>query len=248
MAAISPLVEARNLSAGYGSMAVVHDVDLAVPAGQVAALVGPNGAGKSTTLLTLAGALRPLGGEVLVEGRSTTAPLHDRAGAGLAFVPEQRSVIMELTATENLRLGRVEPAAALELFPELEPLLPRRAGLLSGGEQQMLSLARALARRPIVLIADELSLGLAPLIVQRLLRAVREAAEQRGVGVLLVEQHVHLALEIADEVYVMRRGHIAYRGSPDALRSDAGALEDAYFTDGDAPEKEESNGDIAHGA
>jgi branched-chain amino acid transport system ATP-binding protein len=246
MAAISPLVEARNLSAGYGSMAVVHDVDLAVPAGQVAALVGPNGAGKSTTLLTLAGALRPLGGEVLVEGRSTTAPLHDRAGAGLAFVPEQRSVIMELTAADNLRLGRVEPGAALDLFPELEPLLPRKAGLLSGGEQQMLSLARALARRPKVLIADELSLGLAPLIVQRLLRAVREAA-QRGVGVLLVEQHVHLALEIADQVHVMRRGHIAYRGSPDELRRNAGVLEDAYFTDGEAPEKEESNGDIAHG-
>jgi branched-chain amino acid transport system ATP-binding protein len=248
MAAVPPLVEARNLSAGYGSMAVVHDVDLAVAAGQVTALVGPNGAGKSTTLLTLAGVLRPLAGEVVVEGRSTTAPLHERADAGLAFVPEQRSVIMELTAAENLRLGRIDPGAALELFPELEPLLPRKAGLLSGGEQQMLSLARALARRPKVLIADELSLGLAPLIVQRLLRAVREAAQQRGVGVLLVEQHVHLALEVADQVHVMRRGRLAYSGSPDQLQRDAGAIEDAYFADGDTHEKEESNGDIARRA
>jgi branched-chain amino acid transport system ATP-binding protein len=233
-----PLLEARKLSAGYGSMAVVHEIDLAVRAGEISVLVGPNGAGKSTTLLTLAGALAPLGGEVLVEGRPTNAPLHTRAAAGLAFVPEHRSIVMELTTAENLRVARVDPADALELFPELEPLLRRKAGLLSGGEQQMLSLGRALARRPTVLIADELSLGLAPMIVRRLLDAVRTAAAERGIGVLLVEQHVHLALEIADHAHVMRRGVLAYSGTPEELRADAGALEDAYFANGAEPADE----------
>lgn len=224
-----PLIEARDLHAGYGAMAVVRGIDLYVAPGEVVTLVGPNGAGKSTTLLTLAGALSPISGTLLVDGIPSIEPLHARAEKGLAFVPEQRSVIMELTTAENLRVARVDPAAAFELFPELEPLLRRKAGLLSGGEQQMLSLARALARRPRLLIADELSLGLAPKAVQRLLDAVKAAAKERGVGVLLVEQHVHLALEIADRVYVMRRGALAYSGEAAALLDDVDLLEDAYF-------------------
>jgi len=228
-AAAAPLVEARSLSAGHGAMAVVHDLDLSVRAGEVAVLVGPNGAGKSTTLMTLVGALKPLGGEVRVDGVRTTDPLHRRARAGLAFVPEQRSVVMELTTADNLRLARVESAAAVELFPELARLMGRKAGLLSGGEQQMLILARALARNPKVLIADELSLGLAPLVVQRLLDAVRRAAAERGVGVLLVEQHVHLALRIADRVHVMRRGRLTFTGTPADLQAHPTALDDAYF-------------------
>jgi branched-chain amino acid transport system ATP-binding protein len=226
---MTPLIEARGLSAGHGSMAVVHDLDLAVMPGEVATLVGPNGAGKSTTLLTLVGALAPLGGSVLFDGQPTTSPLHRRSQDGLAFVPEQRSVIMELTTAENLRLARVDTAAAIELFPELERLLTRKAGLLSGGEQQMLTLARALARKPKVLVADELSLGLAPLVVHRLLAAVRRAAEQDGVGVLLVEQHVHLALQIADQVHVMHRGRLTFSGTPTTLQATPTALEDAYF-------------------
>jgi branched-chain amino acid transport system ATP-binding protein len=226
---MAPLIEARRLSAGYGAVAVVHDIDLCVEAGRIVVLVGPNGAGKSTTLLTLAGALRPLGGEVLVDGRPTKAPLHRRAADGLAFVPEQRSVIRELTTAENLRVAGVDSGAALELFPALEPLLRRKAGLLSGGEQQMLTLARALARNPKVLVADELSLGLAPLVVERLLETVQRAARERGIGVLLVEQHVQLALGIADEVHVMRRGELVYRGTPAELRANPSALDDAYF-------------------
>jgi branched-chain amino acid transport system ATP-binding protein len=229
MSDANALIEARGVSAGYGSVAVVRNLDLTVNAGEVTTLLGPNGAGKSTTLLTLVGALAPLAGEVRFDGRPTTARLHVRAAAGLAFVPEQRSVIMDLTAADNLRLARVDAKAALEMFPELEPLLGRKAGLLSGGEQQMLTLARALARNPKVLVADELSLGLAPKVVQRLLDAVRRAAVERGVGVLLVEQHVHLALQVADSVYVMRRGEIAYSGPPGELRENLGALEDAYF-------------------
>ena len=133
---------------GYGSMAVVRDLDLHVDAGEVVALLGANGAGKTTTLLTLAGELPPLAGEVRLHGRPTTAPMHARCRDGLSFLTEERSVIMGLTVRENLRLADVAPAAAVELFPGLAPLMGRSAGLLSGGEQQMLSLARALGREP----------------------------------------------------------------------------------------------------
>lgn len=222
-------LEAVGLSAGYGAMAVVRELDLAVEPGEVGVLVGPNGAGKSTTLLTLAGALPALAGEVRIDGTATSAPLHARARAGLGFVPEQRSVIMELSGADNLRLAGVDPADAIALFPGLEHRLGPKAGLLSGGEQQMLTLARALARRPKVLIADELSLGLAPMVVTRLLDAVRQAASEQGVAVLIVEQHVHLALRIADRVHVMRRGRLIYSGPPSNLEAELGSLEDAYL-------------------
>lgn len=229
----TPLIEAVDLSAGYGSVAVIRHVDLAVRPGEISVLVGPNGAGKSTTMLTLSGMIRPMDGEVRIDGEPTTSPLHQRARQGLSFVPEQRSVIMELTTAENLRVARVDTADALDLFPELERLLGQKAGLLSGGEQQMLSLARALARKPKVLLADELSLGLAPLVVERLLTAVQQAAKDRDVAVLLVEQHVHLALAIADSVAVMRRGEIVFQGTPAAINDDPTLLERAYFSDSD---------------
>jgi branched-chain amino acid transport system ATP-binding protein len=224
---MTTLLEAKAVDAGYHGHPIVQGLDLRVDAGQVVALLGPNGAGKTTTLLTLAGELKPLGGEVWLDGRKTKAPLHIRARNGLAFVTEQRSVFSQLSTAENLRVGRCDGDRALELFPELEPLLRRRGGLLSGGEQQMLTLARALARRPRLLLADELSLGLAPLVVARLLRAVREAADEDGVGVLLVEQHVKQALRIADRVHVMRRGRIVLQGSVEDVRD---RLEDAYLT------------------
>jgi len=222
------LLEARGLSAGYGSLAAVRDLDLQLGRGEIVALLGPNGAGKTTTLRTLAGALRPLGGEVLLNGRPTRAPLHRRSRQGLAYVPEERSVFMSLTAAENLRVGDGRPERALELFPELRPHLKRRAGLLSGGQQQILTLARALASGPQVLLADELSLGLAPLIVARLLEAVREAAN-RGVGVLLVEQHAQQALAVADRVYVLQRGRIALEGPADEIRGRLDELEQTYL-------------------
>jgi len=227
---MSVLVEAEGLAAGYGSVVVVRDLDLRVRAGEVVALLGPNGAGKSTTLLTLSGALPPLGGAVRWNGAATKAALHARARQGLGLVTEERSVFMRLTARENLRVGCRDIAPALELFPELKPRLDVKAGLLSGGEQQMLTLARALARRPSLLLADELSLGLAPLVVNRLLSAVREAADD-GVGVLLVEQHVSKVLDIADRVYVLRRGRVELAGKADELRGRLAEIESSYLSD-----------------
>lgn len=233
------LLEARGLSCGYGGMSVVRDLDLPVVAGEVAALIGPNGAGKTTTLLTLAGALRPINGEVWWRGQPSNSAVHQRCREGLSYVTEERSVIMKLTAKENLRLAGVSVPAATALFPELEPLLKRPAGLLSGGEQQMLTVARALGRNPTTMLLDELSLGLAPIIVQRLLMAVRAASKERGVGVLLVEQHVRQALEVADRVYVMQRGRIALSGSVQEVRGQLSEIEAAYLTPG-------RNGDQAH--
>jgi branched-chain amino acid transport system ATP-binding protein len=214
---MSALLEARGLAAGYHGHPVVNDLDLTVAAGEVVALLGPNGAGKTTTLMTLAGHLRPIGGEVLRKGEPTTAPLFRRARGGLALVTEERSVFMRLTTADNLRVGGGDVAQALELFPELQPLMKRLAGQLSGGEQQMLTLARALSRNPDLVIADELSLGLAPLIVTRLWQALRKAADERGVGVLIVEQHIHQAMRYADRIYVLRRGAVVLSGTVDEV-------------------------------
>ena len=224
-----PLLEARGLAAGYNGVPVVRDVDLRVDRGEVVALLGPNGVGKTTTLLTLSGELSPIAGEVIWEGLGTKAPLYKRARQGLGLVTEDRSVFMGLSTADNIRLGRIPCARALAVFPELGALMRSRAGLLSGGEQQMLAIARALARDPKLLLVDELSLGLAPLIVQRLLRAVRHAASDRGIGVLFVEQHVPRALSVADRVYVMQRGKIALEGIAKEVARDLGHLRDIYL-------------------
>jgi branched-chain amino acid transport system ATP-binding protein len=223
-------LQAEGLSAGYGPQAVIHDIELAVHPGEVVGLLGANGAGKTTTLLTLAGELPPLAGRVLMNGAVTTAPLYRRARAGLTFVTEEKSVFMGLTARDNLRVADADLDSALTLFPELKKLLGVRAGLLSGGEQQMLTLARALSRQPRVLLADELSMGLAPLVVKRLLDAVVRAAKQMGTAVLLVEQHVRKALEHCDRAYVMHRGHIALSGSTAELLAQITEIEDHYLT------------------
>jgi branched-chain amino acid transport system ATP-binding protein len=220
------VLEARGVSAGYHGYPVVYDLELQVRAGEVVALLGPNGAGKSTTLLTLGGELSPLSGEVWLNGTATKAPTYKRAKRGLSLVTEDRSIFPDLTLLENLRVGRCDVGAALAIFPELRPLLKRRVGLMSGGEQQMLTVARAIARRPKVLLIDELSLGLAPLVVSRLLEVVCDAS-QNGVGVLLVEQHVGLVLEFADRVAVMARGRIVLSGSPSDVE---GGLEGAYLS------------------
>ena len=202
------VLEVRGLAAGYAGRPVVHDVDIEVGAGEVVSLLGSNGAGKTTTLLATAGELPAMRGEVVLNGAATSAPLHRRVRDGLGFVTEERSVFKGLSGRDNLRCGGVSPEEAIELFPELERVMDRRAGLMSGGEQQMLTLARALARKPRLLLADELSLGLAPLVVTRLLKAVRHAADEYGTGILMVEQHARKALRFADRVYVMRRGRI----------------------------------------
>jgi branched-chain amino acid transport system ATP-binding protein len=225
-----PVLAARALSAGYGPEPVVHDIDLEVFPGEVVALLGPNGAGKTTTLLALAGELQVHSGAVLIEGVPTESPLHVRARAGLAYVTEEKSVFMGLSARDNLRVAGVGAQDVLALFPELQPRLGVRAGLLSGGEQQMLTLGRALCRRPRILLADELSLGLGPLVVTRLLEAIRADAGERGTAVLLVEQHLRKALKFADRIYVMLRGRIALSGGAAEMAGRLDEIERTFAT------------------
>jgi branched-chain amino acid transport system ATP-binding protein len=222
-------MEVRGLKAGYGTVEVVHGLDLDVRAGEVVALFGPNGAGKTTTLLTLSGDLPALGGVVRWHGQATRAPLHLRARQGLGLVTEERSVFMRLTTLQNLKVSRGDADMALELFPELRSRLSLTAGMLSGGEQQMLSLARALCRRPRLLLVDELSFGLAPLAVTRLFQAVRAAANE-GVGVLMVEQHIKKVLPFVDRFYVLDRGQISMSGLATDFEKQMGAIEQSYLS------------------
>jgi branched-chain amino acid transport system ATP-binding protein len=229
---MSAILEAQGLTVGYGTLAVARELNLRVEPGRVTLILGPNGAGKTTTLITLAGALRPLSGEVRLAGERVTTPLHKRVQQGLAFVPDERGAITRLTVDENLRLGPGDPARAFELFPELKDHRKRRAGLLSGGQQKMLALALALSGKPRVLLCDELSLGLAPRLVDRLLDVARAAAGD-GVAVVLVEQHAHQALDIADDVVLLAHGRIEMSGPVSALRSDLDrVLAGGYLTTG----------------
>ncbi|MFI5953925.1 ABC transporter ATP-binding protein [Cryptosporangium sp. NPDC051539] len=230
------LIEAKGLTCGYGKLPVVRDLDLTVSAGEVVCLLGANGAGKTTTLLTIAGALPRLGGSVLVGGKPAPAAAHVVARRGLALVPEGRGLFYRLTVAENLRLrrhrrSRVSVDDVLAHFPVLTGLRGRRAGLLSGGEQQMLALAGALVADPDVILLDEMSLGLAPIIVERLLPIVRTIADERGMGVLLVEQHILAALTVADRGYVMAHGSVVAEGTAADLRRDAELLEASYLGD-----------------
>ncbi len=222
------MLAARNVSAGYHGVPVVHHLELEVRAGEVVLLAGPNGAGKTTTMMTLAGALRPLGGSTEFAGAVTTLPMHRRVRLGLGVVTERRSIFSRLTVAENLRLGRGAPEAALAHFPELRARLNIRAGQLSGGEQQMLSLARVMGARPRAVIADEMSLGLAPIVVKRLLEALRSAADA-GAAVLIVEQHVRVALEMADRACFLKRGEIVLSGSSAQVRNQEREIEEVYL-------------------
>ena len=234
---MTTLIETKGLIAGYGRAAVVRELDLTVDAGEVVCLLGANGAGKSTTLLTLAGAIPSLGGTAVVLGAEVHGDkAHQVARRGLAIVPEGRGLFYRLTAAENLRLrhhraSTVELGEVLDMFPAVKPLLGRRAGLLSGGEQQMLALAGALLADPKVVMIDEMSLGLAPIIVEQLLPTVRRIADERGMGVLLVEQHVVAALTVADRGYVLAHGQVVAAGPAADLRHDAELLEASYLGD-----------------
>jgi branched-chain amino acid transport system ATP-binding protein len=223
-----PALQVRGLRAGYRNTEVVHGIDLTVAGGEIVALFGANGAGKTTTILTLAGVLPRLGGEVLWSGSSEQHPAHRRARRGLACVTE-RSVFQRLTVEANLILGRGMPERALAIFPELRPLLGRKAGLLSGGEQQMLTMARALAGSPGVLLLDEVSAGLAPVLADRLLAAARQAADD-GAAILLVEQQVRRALSVADRCYVLSHGEVALAASAAEMLGRHRELTESYFS------------------
>jgi len=220
-------VRCHGLIKRYADVTAVNGLDLDVLRGECFGLLGPNGAGKTTTLLALGGVL-PSTGEVRFEDRPLTGPLHRRARRGVGFITEERAVFRQLSTRTNLALGAGGVDGALAVFPELERLLDRKAGLLSGGEQQMLVLARALAARPRLLLVDELSLGLAPLMVTRLLAAVGEAASD-GMSVLLVEQHARQALDAADRAYVLLRGAIQLEGTGADLLARLPEIERTYL-------------------
>ncbi len=225
------LLEVNGLHAGYRGVTVVRDLDLRVAEGEIVALLGPNGAGKTTALLTIAGYLPPIAGTVRYANASTgRRRAFKLARAGLAMIPEDRGLIGSLTVHENLALIRKRRRDPFELFPVLATLRHRRAGLLSGGEQQMLALARAFASEPKLLLVDELSQGLAPLVVEHLLGALTQAKEEWGAGILLVEQNVSDALGIADRGYVLNHGRVAIDDQPAAeMLNNRALLESSYL-------------------
>ncbi len=227
------MLELRNVRAAYERIEVVRGVSLTVGEGEVVALLGPNGAGKSTTLKVAAGLMAPSAGDVFIAGRRVNgARPDDLARAGVCLIPEGRGIFPNLTVRENLRvathagmrLGDVE-SAAYERFPRLAERRQQVAGTLSGGEQQMLALARGLACRPALLMLDELSMGLAPLVVEGLYEKVVEIARE-GVSILVVEQFARVVLGVADRAAIMVHGSIKTTGSPAEL---AGELQAAYL-------------------
>jgi branched-chain amino acid transport system ATP-binding protein len=230
----SPVLELDGLTAGYTGAAVIRDLYVTVGRGEVVALLGANGAGKTTTLRAVSGLVKAMTGRVLHNGEdlATVSPVA-RARRGIGHVPEGRGIFYGLTVAEHMRLSyrgeRLDEEIAYTYFPALGELRGRRAGLLSGGEQQMLAVGRTLARRPNLLLLDELSLGLAPVIVERLMPVVRQYALDSGCAVLLVEQHVNLALEAADRGYVLAHGDIVVSESAEVLRRDRKLLVSSYL-------------------
>ncbi len=227
-----------GLDVERGERPVLHDVSITIAAGEVTTLLGPNGAGKSTLVLTVGGLLRPTSGTVSLGDVDLTKMRPEKVrAAGVAVVPEGRRLLPSLSVADNLRvatytLPREEAAAgvdyALELFPELKKRFDTTARSLSGGEQQMVVLAQALASRPTVLLVDELSLGLAPVVVKRLMPVIEHVAEA-GIGVLLIEQFAHVALALANNAYVLEGGRIQYSGTAKALKDDPDLLQKTYL-------------------
>ena len=231
------LLQVEGLSAGYDGAAVLRDLSLQIEEGEIVALLGANGAGKTTALRVISGLLPIMDGRAVVLGSDvSSAPAHRLFRSGLAHVAEGRSIFFGLTVAEHFRLGhrgeRLDTEAAYRYFPKLRELQGRRAGVLSGGEQQMLALARALARRPRLLLIDELSLGLAPIIVEQLLPVVRQYVDEQHAAALLVEQHVGLALDIADQGLILAHGETASRGDAASLRANADVLLASYLGEG----------------
>jgi branched-chain amino acid transport system ATP-binding protein len=239
----TPLLEVRNISVSYGAIRALHDVSLTVPAGSIVTLIGSNGAGKSTTLRAISGLVRPTAGSIIFDGKDITkTPPHEIVRLGLAHSPEGRGVFPNMTVDENLALGaytRHDHAAiakdrdhALILFPRLRERLTQLAGTLSGGEQQMLAMARALLARPKLLLLDEPSLGLAPQVVQTIFSIIRNINQPTDgsppTTVLLVEQNAHMALKIAHEASVLEVGKVVMAGSAQHL-AQSDAVRKAYL-------------------
>jgi branched-chain amino acid transport system ATP-binding protein len=230
---MTAVLACRSLTAGYGELAVARDIELELESGRVLAILGPNGAGKTTLLATMAGLLPRLAGEVVVDG--SVLPNGKPAAAnrsGVVLVPDDRALFTKLTVAENLATAAQRGAAyddVVDLFPALRRRWKLAAGALSGGEQQMLAMARALVQRPRALLVDEMSMGLAPVIVEELLPVVRRVADETGAVVVLVEQHVQLALEVADEAMVMVHGEVGLQGDAQEIASDASRLESVYL-------------------
>jgi branched-chain amino acid transport system ATP-binding protein len=228
----------EGLSVARGGRTVVSDVTLEIPPAQVTALLGANGAGKSSLVLCIAGLLRSSGGQVLLGDLDLTRFRPEQVrGAGVAVVPEGRRLLPALTVEDNLRVAtyslskehaKAGIAYALELFPELEKRWSAPARLLSGGEQQMVVLAQALVGKPRILLVDELSLGLAPVVVKRLVPTL-ETVAANGVGVLLIEQFAHVALGLAETAYVIEGGKIRYHGTAQRLKDEPQLLQSAYL-------------------
>lgn len=229
------LLQADDVTAGYNRVPAVRDLSFSVRPGEVVALLGPNGAGKTTSLLSLVGLVPLMSGSVTVLGQPLgSRPPHVLARKGVLLVPDDRGLFFGLTVRDHLRLSRSRPskqreAVVFDRFPALRPLQSRRVGLLSGGEQQMLAIAKALLAEPKVLMIDEMSLGLAPKIVQQMLPAIRELAREEGIGVVLVEQHIELALSVADRGIILNHGDVALQGPADELLAHREQVEAAYF-------------------
>jgi branched-chain amino acid transport system ATP-binding protein len=230
---VTPILELKGIRAGYDGIDVVHGIDLSVAPGRVMAILGPNGAGKSTTLKVVAGLLPASSGDLIVAGRRVNgARPDDLARRGLCLIPEGRGIFPNLTVRENLWMvthgGRGLDAVldrTVDRFAPLAPLMDRTAGTLSGGQQQMLAMARGLATDPALLVLDELSMGLAPIVVDDLYARVRQVAEE-GTTVLLVEQFARIVMDVADDAAVMVHGRIVETGSPHDLEA---SLSQAYL-------------------
>ncbi len=228
----------KSLTVSRGGRPVLRDVSLSLQPGKITALLGPNGAGKSSLVLTIAGMLQPDSGEIALGGQNLVGLRPEAVRShGIAAVPEGHQVLTDLTVHENLMVAGSQLTKAdlnkgiervYEIFQELKPLAKQKAGTLSGGQQQMVALGHALVGTPQFMLADELSLGLAPLIVQRLIGVVEDIA-QAGIGVLLIEQFTHLALKVADYAYIIDRGKIRFEGTPADIEANPEVLQEAYL-------------------
>jgi branched-chain amino acid transport system ATP-binding protein len=223
------MLEIKNLAVSYGAITALHGISLSVPAGGIVTLIGSNGAGKTTTLKTISGLLKPRAGEILYDGKNIAGlPPHQIVKLGISHVPEGRMIFANLTVMENLQMGaylqtdrsavRRELDQVFAAFPRLQEREKQIAGTLSGGEQQMLAIGRALMSRPKLLMLDEPSLGLAPLLVKTIFEKIVEINRQQGITILLVEQNANLALEISGFGYVLETGKVALSGDPATLR------------------------------